>query len=254
MRFASLASGSRGNALLIEYKQTLVMVDCGVTLKAAEERMRALGREPRDVTALLVTHEHADHIRGVPAFARRYRTPVWMTAGTAAGAAVTSMSQLKIFNCSRPLEIGDLRVEPFTVPHDAREPSQFAFVAGGRRLGVLSDIGHVTPHVRERLGLCDAMALEFNHDHDALFNGSYPETVKRRIASSLGHLSNGQAAELVRELSREDLQWVIALHLSEANNSRVEVQRALRAALGASHSAAAYLASQEQASAWLEIV
>lgn len=254
MRFASLASGSRGNALLVEYKQTLVMVDCGLTLKAAEERMRALGREPRDVTALLVTHEHADHIRGVPAFARRYRTPVWMTAGTAAGAAVTSMPQLKIFNCSRPLEIGDVRVEPFTVPHDAREPSQFAFAAGGRRLGVLSDTGHVTPHVRERLGSCDGLALEFNHDHDALWNGCYPEAVKRRVASSLGHLNNGQAGELLRELSRPELQWVVALHLSEANNTREDVERALQTGLGAGHPATARLASQDEVSGWLEIV
>jgi hypothetical protein len=97
------------------------------------------------------------------------------------------------------------------------------------------------------------MALEFNHDHDALWRGSYPEAVKRRIASSLGHLNNNQAAELLRELGRPELQWVMALHLSEANNSRVEVGRALQAALGADHPAATHLASQDEASGWLEI-
>jgi phosphoribosyl 1,2-cyclic phosphodiesterase len=254
MRFASLASGSRGNALLVEHKQTLVMIDCGVTLKSAEQRIRALGHDPADVTALLVTHEHADHIRGVSAFARRYAVPVWMTPGTAAGGRVTSLPRLRTFACSRALELGDLHVEPFTVPHDAREPSQFVFAAGGRRLGLLSDTGHVTAHVRERLDGCDALAVEFNHDHESLQNGSYPEAVKRRIASPLGHLSNSQAAELVGKLRHQGLQWVVALHLSEANNCPDEVDRQLKSALGDGHGATRQLAAQDDVGPWLELV
>lgn len=253
MRFASLASGSRGNALLVEHEQTLVMIDCGVTVKIAEERLRALGRDPRDVSALLVTHEHADHIRGVPAFSRRYGTPVWTTAGTAAAAGVTRLPKLEVFDCGGPLAIGDLRVEPFTVPHDAREPSQFAFAAGGRRLGVLSDAGHATAHVRDRLGRCDAIALEFNHDRDALWNGRYPHRVKQRIDSPLGHLNNDQAAELLRTLDHPGLQWVVALHLSEANNSPDRVRDCLGAALGDGRAAAAALAAQDEPGGWREI-
>jgi len=253
VRFASLASGSRGNALLVEHGQTLLMIDCGLPLKAAEERMRALGRGPRDLTALLVSHEHADHIRGVPALARRYRTPVWMTAGTAAGSVTSSIPELRLFNCSRRLELGEVTVEPFTVPHDAREPAQFTFIAGGRRLGVLSDTGHVTPHVRERLSGCDAMAVEFNHDLDALWSGDYPAAVKQRIASRLGHLDNVQAAGLVRELKHPGLQWVTALHLSDSNNSHAQVRQSLEDALGDSRSAVGHLAFQDEPGAWLEI-
>ncbi|NIW24308.1 MAG: MBL fold metallo-hydrolase, partial [Gammaproteobacteria bacterium] len=132
LRFASLGSGSRGNALLVESAHTLVLVDCGLTLKAVEERLGGLGRDPRDIDAVLVTHEHTDHVRGVGAFARRYRTPVRMTAGTAAASASRTLPKLETFNCHRTFEIGDISVEPFPVPHDAREPCQFAFASRGR--------------------------------------------------------------------------------------------------------------------------
>jgi len=253
VRFASLASGSRGNALLVEHDATLVMVDCGLGVNNVEERLRRVDRHPRDIAALLLTHEHSDHVRGVASFAKRHGIPVWTTAGTATAASLTTLPRLRVFGCSRPLEIGALRVEPFTVPHDAREPCQFTFTAAGRRLGILSDIGHVTAHVRDRLSRCDAIALEFNHDLDALHNGSYPAVVKQRIASSLGHLNNSQAVDLLRELDNEDLQWVMALHVSEANNSPEMVTRALRSAIVEARSTALHRARQDEASSWLDI-
>lgn len=254
MRFASLASGSRGNALLVEHEQTLVMVDCGVTLKAVTESLGALGRDPRDLEAILVTHEHSDHVRGVGALARRYRIPVWMTAGTAASSAGYDLPRLKVFACHRPIEVGALSFDPFPVPHDAREPCHFTVSAGGRRLGMLSDAGHVTRHIRERFERCDALALEFNHDLDALWAGSYPPRLKQRIASRLGHLNNGQAAELVNAVGHDELQWVLALHLSESNNTAERVRDTLERTLGADRRAAAHLALQHEVSGWLDVV
>ena len=254
LRFASLGSGSRGNALLVESAQTLVLVDCGLTLKAIEERLGGLGRDPRDIDAVLVTHEHTDHIRGVAAFARRYRTPVRMTAGTAAGSASRTPPRLETFNCHRQFEIGDLSIEPFPVPHDAREPCQFVFSNGHRRLGILSDTGHITPHIKTHLAGCDALALEFNHDAEALWAGDYPEHLKQRIASQVGHLNNVQAAELLSHVADSRLQWVVALHLSETNNSPGRVRETLHDALGADHSAEAHLALQHEPSRWLEVV
>jgi phosphoribosyl 1,2-cyclic phosphodiesterase len=254
VRFASLASGSRGNALLVEHDATLVMVDCGLGIRALEQRMRSIGREPRDLSAVLITHEHSDHVRGVAAFSRRYDVPIWSTAGTAAAASLTNLASLNVFSGGRALTLGALTIEPFTVPHDAREPCQFTFAAGGRRLGVLTDSGHVTAHVRDRLASLDAFALEFNHDLDALWAGSYPEAIKHRVASSVGHLNNAQAAELLRSLGDADLQWVVALHVSEANNSAAAVAKALDSALDDGTATATHHARQDEPSEWLEIL
>jgi phosphoribosyl 1,2-cyclic phosphodiesterase len=254
LKLASLGSGSRGNALLVEFQQTLLMIDCGLTRAAVEERMKLLGRHPSDLTAVLVTHEHGDHAQGVRALSRRYPVPVWMTAGTAAGGAARGIPQVKTFNCHRPLEIRDLQVCPFPVPHDAREPCQFTFSGGGRKLGILSDTGHVTAHIRQRLSGCDAVAVEFNHDREALLGGQYPEHLKQRIASQHGHLSNAQAAELVRGIAHPELQWVLALHLSEANNSPQRVRQSLHVAFEETHPAGRHLALQDAPSEWFEIV
>lgn len=253
MRFASLASGSRGNALLVESGSTLAMIDCGLTLKAAEERIAALGRNPRDIAAVLVTHEHGDHVRGVPALAKRYRMPVWMTAGTAASGIARTLPFTRIFDCSRALVIGELTIEPFPTPHDAREPCHFTAAAGGRRLGMLSDAGHVTRHIRERFADCDALAVEFNHDLEALWAGDYTRELKARIASPHGHLNNAQAAELVETVAHDGLQWVVALHLSEANNTPERVRGALDLALQNRPDVIAHLATQHETNGWLEI-
>lgn len=253
LRFASLGSGSRGNALLVEVNETLLMVDCGLSLKAVEERLGILGRTPRDVTALLVTHEHADHMQGVARFARRYNTPVWMTPGTAAAAAARSLTRINKLSCHRELELGEIVVQPFPVPHDAREPCQFTFSGAGRKLGVLSDTGHITFHIAERLSGCDALALEANHDLETLRRGPYPASVKRRVASSVGHLNNEQAAQLLERVRHPKLQWVVALHISEQNNSADDVRDSLAGVLTRDEQTL-YLAAQNTPSEWLEII
>jgi phosphoribosyl 1,2-cyclic phosphodiesterase len=171
LRFASLGSGSRGNASLVEFGSTLLMIDCGLPRKTVEERLHAVDRQPRDVTAILVTHEHADHAQGVATFAKRYNTPLWMTPGTAS--AIPGLTRVHTLSSHRELAIGGISVRPYPVPHDAREPCQFTFAAAGRRLGMLTDAGHVTPHMYEQLASCDALALECNHDLESLQRGSY---------------------------------------------------------------------------------
>ena len=247
LRFASLGSGSRGNALLVEFGSTLLMIDCGLPRKVVEERLKALDRSPRDVAALLVTHEHTDHAQGVATFARRYNTPLWMTPGTAS--AIRELVNVKTLSCHRPLEIGEITIEPFPVPHDAREPCQFVFAAGGRRLAVLTDTGHVTAHMHARLEGCDALAIEFNHDLVSLQRGPYPESLKARVASRFGHLNNAQTSELLTKLGRDRLQWVVGLHLSEKNNTPEQVRESLGPALdGARYPL--HLATQDAPTAW----
>src|SRR5687767_7754486 len=194
LKFASLSSGSRGNAMLVEFGSTLLMIDCGLPLKIVEQRLRLVGREPRDVSALLVTHEHADHAQGVAKFARRYNTPLWMTPGTAS--AVRGLARVEMLSSHRDLTIGEIHVQPYPVPHDAREPCQFTFAAGGRCVGLLTDAGHVTPHMLERLAPCDALAVEANHDLGSLQRGPYPDSLKHRVASKFGHLNNSQTTDL----------------------------------------------------------
>lgn len=247
LRFASLGSGSRGNALLVEFDSTLLMIDCGLPRKVVEERLRIVGRSPSDVTAMLVTHEHTDHAQGVASFARRYNTPLWMTPGTAS--AIRDLVNVQTLSSHRPLTLGSIAVEPFPVPHDAREPCHFVFAAGGKRLGVLTDAGYVTPHMRERLDGCDALAVECNHDLPSLQRGPYPESLKARVASRFGHLNNGQTTELLSTIDRSRLQWVMGLHLSERNNTPEHV----RATLAPAFESAPYplhLATQDTPTGW----
>jgi phosphoribosyl 1,2-cyclic phosphodiesterase len=253
LRFAALGSGSRGNALLVELGNTLLMVDCGLSLKAVEERMSRLGRKPPDVSAILVTHEHADHIQGVARFAKRWGTQVFMTPGTASAPAAKGISRLRTVNCHRAFEIESISVQPFPVPHDAREPCQFAFSGAGRRLGMLTDTGHVTSHIKETLSRCDALAIESNHDVEMLKTGPYPAPVRQRVASSVGHLNNSQAADLLERVGHDELQWVVALHISEQNNSRDEVRAALSDSLSDAKQRL-HLAEQNAPSEWFEIV
>ena len=250
LRFASLSSGSRGNALLVEYGETLVMVDCGLTLKATCERLRALDRDPGDITALVVTHEHGDHIGGVARLARRYQIPVAMTPGTRQASGFAG--DLRLINCHRLFQVGELSVQPFPVPHDAREPCQFVFSGGGKRLGVLTDTGHITTHIGASLSECDALAVEANHDLERLSQGPYPASVKLRVAGAYGHLNNQQTATLLRDLKHDGLQWVTALHLSEQNNDRDTVRHVLSEALNDAPTEL-HLASQNDGCGWLSI-
>jgi phosphoribosyl 1,2-cyclic phosphodiesterase len=225
MQFASLGSGSRGNATLVEAGNTLVMLDCGFSCRETERRMARLGRSPDQLAALLVTHEHGDHVRGIAALARKYRMPVWLTHGSWQMLRDRDLPEVRQFAADESFALADLQVLPFTVPHDAREPCQFAFTDGARRLGVLTDTGRMTPHIVEQLDGCDALLLECNHDAGMLAGGAYSAALKRRVGGPLGHLSNDQAGALLAQLDQSRLQHVVAAHLSEQNN-RPELARA----------------------------
>ena len=232
MRFASLGSGSKGNGMLVEYQDTCVLVDCGFSVSSVKQRLARLGKCLEDLSAILVTHEHSDHLRGVGGLARRTGVPVHMTAGTADHCRDEDIPGLHLFSSHQSFVINDLVIEPFPVPHDAREPSQFVFSDGRFRLGLLTDTGHITPHIESMLDGCDAMMLECNYDPDMLANGPYPEMLKRRVSGNQGHLSNTQAAALLERINCDHLQHIVAAHVSEKNNSGAYARRALSMALG----------------------
>ena len=234
MRFASLGSGSEGNGLVVEAGATRVLVDCGFGIRDAVARLARLALVPADLTAILVTHEHSDHIGGVPAFAARHGTPVWATFGTIDSVAdrFEGMTNVYGFDSHERFAIGALEIAPISVPHDAREPVQYVIGDGAHRVGILTDLGVSTPHVEECLTGCDALVLECNHDFELLENGNYPRPLKNRIASRLGHLDNETAAALLARLDNSKLVHIFAAHLSKQNNTRELARAALAGALG----------------------
>lgn len=218
MRFASLGSGSRGNATLVNHGKTTVMIDCGFSAREAEKRMQRLQFDPHSLNAVLVTHEHADHMAGIRVLARKYNLPIYATPGTTAGLTEDVQYLVHHFNCHETFSIGDIEVEPFPVPHDAREPSQFVFSDGQFRLGLLTDVGTLTPLIESTLSTCDALLLEANHDQNMLEQGVYPEHLKIRVGGRLGHLNNVQSATLLEKIDTSKLQHIMAMHISEKNN------------------------------------
>jgi phosphoribosyl 1,2-cyclic phosphodiesterase len=236
VRFASLGSGSKGNCLVAQAGASAVLLDCGLSPRETERRLARLGLEASDLDAILVTHEHDDHAGHAYAFAAKHALPVYLTHGTrraqeAAGKAVEGL-ELRMIETRESFAVGDLRVEPFTVPHDAREPVQFVLSDGARRLGVLTDLGAPTAHVEAMLSGCHALVLEANHDLDLLWKGGYPNWLKERIAGPFGHLDNASAGRLLEAIDRSRLTHVIAAHLSAQNNSAALARAALARALG----------------------
>jgi phosphoribosyl 1,2-cyclic phosphodiesterase len=234
MRFASLGSGSRGNGTLIEQGGTCVLVDCGFSVKETESRLAKLGSSAENISAVLVTHEHGDHINGVGALARKYAIPVWATGGTLSADRLGERVEMNRICSHTAFSIGDIAVQPFPVPHDAREPSQFVFSNGDKRLGLLTDVGSGTPHLEQQLSGCDALILECNHDKTLLDNGEYPLSLKRRVGGDLGHLSNAQAADILGRLDATKLTQLVAAHLSEKHNTPSLAQAALAEVMGCS--------------------
>lgn len=255
MRFACLGSGSKGNAWLVQAAGTTVMLDCGIGLRDTLRRLDRLGQPPEDIDAVLLTHEHSDHMRGVAAFSRQYGAQVHLTHGCRA--MLAAMDELPdravVIDSQADFAIGALRIRAYTVPHDAREPVQYVVGEGGRRFGLLTDAGHVTGHMEQMLRGCQALALECNHDVEMLMRGRYPAPLKRRILGRYGHLDNGAAADLLARVGHPDLQHVVAAHLSEENNTPDLARAGLAAALDSSADWIG-VADQETGLDWREIV
>jgi phosphoribosyl 1,2-cyclic phosphodiesterase len=234
MRFACLGSGSEGNGLLVEVDSTRVLVDCGFGVRETVARLARIGVAAETVAAIVVTHEHSDHISGVAAFAARFGTPVWLTFGTLSVVAerFARLDHVYGFDSHDTFAVGAIEIRPFPVPHDAREPVQFVCSDGNWRLGVLTDIGTSTAYVEASLSGCDALVLECNHDLDMLANGDYPYPLKQRIAGRFGHLDNGAAADLLAKIDTSRLKHLIAAHLSQHNNRPELARAALAGSLG----------------------
>ena len=254
MRFCSLGSGSEGNGLVVEAGDTRVLIDCGFGLRDTAFRLARAGLEPQGLTAILVTHEHSDHVGGVAAFAGRHGIAVWGSFGTLAAVAARfeGLANVSGFDSHAPFAIGDLEITPVPVPHDAREPTQFVLGDGDSRLGVLTDIGVSTPHVEASLSGCDALVLETNHCLDLLAGSDYPYPLKQRIAGRLGHLDNGSSAALLGRIDTTRLKHIVAAHLSQQNNTPDRARAALAGALGCTEDWIG-VASQAEGFGWRDI-
>lgn len=257
MKFASLGSGSEGNALLISATsgttRTTVMLDCGFAIRETERRLSRLDMTAADIAGIVVTHEHQDHVGGVFKFARRHRIPVWLTYGTFQAVA-KDCDDVEIRFCrdGEAFAIRDLELTPYTVPHDAREPVQYVAGNGSLRLGVLTDAGQPTPHLIRALSGCNALMLECNHDRNMLANSAYPASLKRRIGGAYGHLSNDAAAEILAAIDKSCLRTLIGAHLSQQNNTPELARKALCGVVGEA-GPRIEIACQEEGFGWIEI-
>ena len=215
-----LGSGSRGNAIYVSDGTTSILVDAGFSAREIDRRMRSQGLDPARLNAVLLTHEHSDHIRGVERWVRRHRLPVYLTAGTfQAAAALHDLPEIFTFTCGSEVRIHTLTVRPFSIAHDARDPAGFTIGANGSRIGIATDLGHVTALVREHLRNCRLLVLEANHDPQMLMDGPYPWFLKQRIRSRTGHLSNQETGRLLADILHPALEQVVLAHLSETNNT-----------------------------------
>jgi phosphoribosyl 1,2-cyclic phosphodiesterase len=288
VRMTVLASGSRGNSTVISSTRTRILVDAGVSCRELFKRMLAAGEDPRTLDAILVTHEHQDHVQGLAVAARKLGIPVYFTESThrawirwitprkrmtyadwlaerkqqAAQAAApvnpdiedpeafeeeqetlcsdemkvkadpATLPGVEYFSAGQAFSVGDIAVIPFTIPHDAADPVGFVFEAEGVRIGLATDLGYIPSHAAMRLRKCDVLMLESNHDLDMLRDGPYPWSVKQRVMSRVGHLSNHAAAEFLENGYDGQAAYVILAHLSESNNlpelARISAERALR--------------------------
>ena len=226
-----LASGSKGNACVVEGPRGSVLIDCGLSRRALFARAAELGIDMGRVQALLLTHEHADHVSGVTVFANRFDGGLYATAGTVAGRSYLKGLRFTTFAPGDELEVAGMRVRTFHTSHDVADPVGFCFECGGDKLGYCTDTGELTAEAREALRSCRILALESNHDVNMLKTGPYPPFLQARILGKGGHLSNDQAAEALPSLICDGTETVVAMHLSEKNNMPSIARRTLEAAL-----------------------
>ena len=230
----TLGSGSRGNSTLLRTARSAILIDAGFTARQLFLRLESVGQDPSDIDAVVITHEHSDHICGVPVFTRRTGTRVHANeaAVASAGPALQDAATLETFTTGRCFEAGDFTITPFPVSHDAAEPVGFIIEAEGIRTGYATDLGHADHDVVEQLTGCEIVVLESNHDRNMLFTGPYPPMTKQRIDSDHGHLSNEAAAELLISVIPGGTRQIVLAHLSETNNipklARAAVEGALR--------------------------
>jgi phosphoribosyl 1,2-cyclic phosphodiesterase len=235
-----LASGSKGNCAFVASSRTKILVDAGISCRETFKRMKSLGEDPQSLTAILITHEHSDHVYGLATLAKRLRIPVFMTGATHAAWARAmrtvngerpQLERLERFESGHRFQIGDIEVKPFTIPHDAADPVGFTFRIEGSKVSVATDLGYLPVNVRDHLRGSDVLIMESNHDVEMLRGGPYPWSVKQRVASNVGHLSNLKLADFFTGDYDNKAAFVVLAHLSEQNNhpeiARREAEKAL---------------------------
>ncbi len=220
MKFCVLGSGSRGNSIYVESGATAILVDGGFSGKEIASRLARIGRDIACLKAIFVTHEHHDHISGVGVVSRRCRLPVFANEGTyrGAGKTLTKLFQQAEFETGEPIDFDGLRVRSFAISHDTADPVGFVIEDDKARLGICTDTGIPTRLISRRLSNCDGLVVEFNHDPEMLKNGPYPQSLKQRVKSSEGHLSNNDGAGLLSSVINDNLRHIVLAHLSETNN------------------------------------
>lgn len=235
-----LASGSKGNCTLLSSSTTRLLIDAGLSCREVMRRLLLCGEDPCSVDAILITHEHSDHVAGIRVLARRLKIPIYITAATyqayqrsmhdADGNRI-SLDRREHFRSGTRFQVGDISVTPFTIPHDAVDPVGFTFCADGIKVGICTDLGYMPPNVRDHLRGCHMLMIESNHDLELLRGGPYPWSVKQRVMSNVGHLSNDALANFLTSDYDGSAEFLILAHLSEQNNhpeiARVTAERAL---------------------------
>jgi len=249
-----LASGSKGNAILVADDQTRVLFDAGLSGIEIERRCQSKGFHPDQLDAIVVSHEHSDHIQGVGVLARRFGLPVHISkkTGQSAGSSLGKIADIRYFECGHPFTVSTWTISPFSISHDAEDPAGFTILNNGMKIGIATDLGVVTSMVKERLKACQILILEANHDPDMLINGPYPWPLKQRIQSRTGHLSNADSRELVTALKHEGLEHVVLAHLSETNNTPQKALQEVGLALDGSNTKL-HVATQEVCAEILKI-
>jgi phosphoribosyl 1,2-cyclic phosphodiesterase len=236
-----LASGSRGNTTLVETSRARILVDAGISCRETFKRLKSLGYDPREISAVLITHEHADHVYGLATLAKKLKVPIFMTGATHQAWARTlrdasgeppQVAKLEVFSAGRSFQIADITVMPFTIPHDAADPVGFTFRVEGAKVAVVTDLGYMPASVCDHLRKCDILIVESNHDLEMLRGGAYPWSVKQRVMSRVGHLSNESLAQFFAQDYDGGASYIVLAHLSEQNNHPEIALRAAENALG----------------------
>ena len=235
-----LASGSRGNCALVSSSSTKILVDAGISCRETFKRMKSLGEDPQSLSAILITHEHCDHISGLATLSKKLRIPVFITGATYQTwqramrneiGEKPKLEKFERFESGHSFQVGNIAVKPFTIPHDAADPVGFTFRAEGIKVGLATDLGYIPLSVRDHLRGCDVLIMESNHDLEMLRVGPYPWSVKQRVMSRVGHLSNVALADFFTSDYDNSATFVVLAHLSEQNNhpeiARREAERAL---------------------------
>jgi phosphoribosyl 1,2-cyclic phosphodiesterase len=260
-----LASGSRGNSTIVASSSTKILVDAGISCRETVKRMRAAGDDPRTLSAILITHEHSDHVYGLALLARKFQLPVFMTGATHQAWArsrrddvgeLPQLARLEVFSAGRSFHVGDIAIMPFTIPHDAADPVGLTFRADGIKVGIATDLGYMPANVCDHLRDCDVLVIESNHDLEMLRVGPYPWSVKQRVGSRTGHLSNDKLAKFFCTEYDGNASYIVLAHLSEQNNHPELARGTAEKALGPRQTLLhnrVILASQSEATAAIQL-